>query len=526
MIRYNETSIVNQLKNDLYKNFPERPSFVVDGSKIDYKSLVNSYYNLGSGFFFIENFDKILANPEIYNGLNQRRDKLASYPIAIIALISPTTEDLFIRQIMEKMPDMWAYRSMLIDLRIQDYHKIEANRSFKITNWENSSVLGGSTMKEKINEINRLLKRIGSSPQGNKKHITSVYEQVARLYTEVGSYKKAIEYYLKLEKLYLEFHDNAKLGTIYNDLGIIYSFLKDYTESEQYYKKSEELRINIGDDSALGTTYNNLGGFYNEIGEWDKALQCFLKAEQLLVNSNYKNGLGAVYNNIGGFYIHNQNWDQALHYFLKSETLRLSIGDTQGLAITYFNLGVVYYNLNELSRALECYMKSGKILIEINDFSGLRNLYIRLIELYFALQDYKKVIEYSIAIRDIELKFPNLVKLGIINFYIGSAYSYLGESAKAFEYYFKSEKECHELGDEEGVTRALYHIGLEYLKKPETVGKAVDYFTLAGYIAFKSGLKNQLSQMDYMLKPIIDKNGKEHFMRQGEIFYESWVKHF
>ena len=294
IIRYNQASIVNQLKNDLSLNFPERPNLVVDGSKIDYISLVNSYYHLGTGFFFIENFDKILSNPEIYNGLNQRRDKLASYSIAIIALISPVTEELFIRQIMEKMPDLWAYRSLLVDLRIKDYQKIGANESFKITNWENISTLGGTTMKQKMSEINRLLKRIESIPPSNKKYIASVYEQVAKLYSDLGSYEKAIEYYLKLEKLNIEFHDNAKLGTIYNDLGLIYSFLKDYTQSEQYYKKSEEFRINIGDESALGTTYNNLGGFYNEIGEWDQALQYYLKAEQLLVKSNYKNGLGAI----------------------------------------------------------------------------------------------------------------------------------------------------------------------------------------------------------------------------------------
>ncbi len=120
IVRYNHYSLVNQLKGELLKRFPDRPQNTIDSRETDYRVLVESYYKAATGFFFIEYFEEILANPEIYSGLNQRRDKLATYPIALIVFISSSTDELFARQIMEKMPDLWSFRSLLLDLKTED----------------------------------------------------------------------------------------------------------------------------------------------------------------------------------------------------------------------------------------------------------------------------------------------------------------------------------------------------------------------------------------------------------------------
>lgn len=120
IIRYNHYSLINQLKEDLLRLFPGRSGFTVDGRDTNYRSLVDSFYKAARGFFFIENFDEVLAKPEIYSGLNQRRDKLAQYPIALIVFIYTSTDELFARHIMEKMPDLWSFRSLLLDLKVAD----------------------------------------------------------------------------------------------------------------------------------------------------------------------------------------------------------------------------------------------------------------------------------------------------------------------------------------------------------------------------------------------------------------------
>ena len=120
IIRYNHYSLVKQLKKDLLQHFPERLQNTVDARQTDYRSLVDNYYKSAKGFFFIENFDEILSNSEIYSGLNQRRDKLALFPIALIVFLPVSTEELFARKIMEKMPDLWSFRSLMLDLKMED----------------------------------------------------------------------------------------------------------------------------------------------------------------------------------------------------------------------------------------------------------------------------------------------------------------------------------------------------------------------------------------------------------------------
>ena len=120
IVRYNHYSLVTRLKEDLLQHFPERPQNTIDARKVDYRLLVNSYYKAKKGFFFVENFEEILNNPEIYSGLNQRRDKLALFPIALVVFISSSTDELFARKIMEKMPDLWSFRSLLLDLKTED----------------------------------------------------------------------------------------------------------------------------------------------------------------------------------------------------------------------------------------------------------------------------------------------------------------------------------------------------------------------------------------------------------------------
>lgn len=120
IVRYNHYSLVSRLKEDLLMHFPERQQNTIDARNIDYRVLVDSFYKAESGFFFIENFEEVLANCEIYSGLNQRRDKLTMHPIALIVFLSTSTDEFYARQIMEKMPDLWSFRSLLLDLKTEN----------------------------------------------------------------------------------------------------------------------------------------------------------------------------------------------------------------------------------------------------------------------------------------------------------------------------------------------------------------------------------------------------------------------
>lgn len=558
IIRYNHYSLVNQLKEDLLRLFPDRPVFTVNSSNTNYRSLVDSYYKAAKGFFIIENFEEVLSNPEIYTGLNQRRDKLALYPIALIVFISSGTEELYARQIMEKMPDLWSFRSLLLDLKVeaiqltssedwhqnldmeqlnfspleektQTPHEIHSEITYQDVDPKKlnhiDSTLGGSTAIEKEIELNRLLTRIKSVSSTEINFLRIAYEQIAKLLVDLWKFDEAIEYYLKLEKIEIEIGDQVGLGTTYNDIGFIFSQKGDFKKSLEYYLKSEGIRSKEGNKAALGTIYNNIGGIYSENGDWEIAYNYYMNAEQMFLTCNHDEGLGATYNNIGGYYIHKNDWKEALSYLLKSEKRRLDCGDTKGLGTTYFNLGFVYSQIGDLSSALELYIKSEKLLVEYEDIERLRILFLRISDIYSSIKDWSKAIDYYQKLAEIEQKVGNKKGIGEALNYLGIATSNMGDSNKALAFHHQAEIIRYDIGDDSGLIQTLYNIGMEWLRI-KNAEKAVDYFTLAGYIAKKKGMNFELKQMDWAIRELIKKHGHDRFMNIGEKFYKSWIKHF
>lgn len=558
IIRYNHYSLINQMKEDLLRLFPDRPAFTVNGRDTNYRSLVDNYYKAARGFFFIENFEEILANPEIYSGLNQRRDKLALYPIALIVFISSSTDELYARQIMEKMPDLWSFRSLLLDLKVEDiqvtssekwHQNLDAEQSnlslleAKIFNKQEvqteniseinnvkgfqnvQSTLGGTTIIEKEEELKRIIARINSVPSTEINFLRIAYEQIVKLLMDLRRFDIAIEYYLKLEKIVIDIGDQVGLGTVYNDIGLIYSQKRDFKKSLEYYQKSEDIRSKEGNKAAVGTTYNNIGGIYSEKGDWEMAFKYYQNAEQMFLTSNYDEGLGATYNNLGGYYIHNNEWNEALSVLFKSEERRLNCGDRKGLGTTYFNLGFVYSELRDLIKALEYYLKSEKIHLEFDDVEMLKVLWLKISGIYSSIEDWSKASDYYQKLIKIEQKIGNKKGIGEAVNYLGIATSNMGDFNKALEFHHQAERIRYEIGDDSGLIQTLYNIGMEWLRI-KNAEKAVDYFTLAGYIAMKKGMDIELKQMDWAIKELIKKNGQDGFIKMGKELYDSWIKHF
>ena len=586
IIQYNHHSIVKRIKDDLSGHFPDRPMYNVDGREIGYRSLVDNYYKLSRGFFLIENFEEILANPEIYAGLNQRRDKLALYPIALIVFISVGTQKLFAREIMKKMPDLWSYRSLILDLKIdnsqftlsgnEEYNlelehldsflsnqpivsskKVQKKKSNnKILDQKNILIrdkedqklqkepprstiqlnetkklntpiikFGENTTLEKKHELNRLLLRVNSVSSTEKKYLRIAYEQIASLLVDLWQLDDAIVHYFKLEKIELELGDFEGLGTTYNNIGLIYTQKGEFKKSLEFHLKSQEIRSKTDDKAALGTTYNNIGGVYSENGNIEKALEYYLSAEQMFLASDHQEGLGAAYNNIGSYYIQIKDWNKALSYLLKSEKIRLNCGDTIGLGATYFNLGFIYYNQKEFNLALEYFKKSEIVQLSFENTSKLREVYLQIAGIYSTIEDWEQSIIYYRKLEEIEKKLGNKIGIGKALNYIGIAASNMGDYNKAIAFHLEAEKIRYEIKDDSGIIQTLYNIGMEYLRIKQ-VDKAINYFVLAGYYAKMKGLDADLKQMDIIMNELFNKYGKKEFMRLGKNLYESWIKHF
>ncbi|WP_338791134.1 tetratricopeptide repeat protein [Bernardetia sp. MNP-M8] len=281
IVKYNHYSLVQKLKADVENKFPTRSSFTIDAEKTDYKTFVESYYNLKEGFFFVENFDKILENPELYAGINQRRDKLANYPIALIAFISPSAPVLYARQIMEKMPDLWSFRSLMIELEKEQVKSEKISLENILEHNIKISSLGGNTREEKITELERLenvLKTIDR--QNDTSLLESVLEQKATLQTDLGRYNEAIE---TLDLLISIVSDKEIKSKLLVNKGRIYVEIGHYEKALRTHKKSFGVANNL---YSKGNSLFHIGNTYLLIGNYSEALKNIKKSNKILEKLN------------------------------------------------------------------------------------------------------------------------------------------------------------------------------------------------------------------------------------------------
>ena len=368
IIRYNHYSLLQQLKQDLRQRFPDRPFTEVDATQITYREMVDSYYKTGFGFYCIDNFRALLNNPELYAGLNQRRDKLAKYPIAIIAFVEPPTEEQFATQVMEKMPDLWSFRSLLLDLKTELNIVEQPTFSGKSEASSRVSTLGGNTKEKKTEELNRLLAKIAETPQPETAYLKTQYEQVAQLQVDIGNYRDALNTYDKLINTTNSENERAShlidKGDVLITIGELNQALKVYEEAKNLIKQdSDQYTYGVALE-RIGNTYADLGNldkalsYYEEYNHWNKKLY-----ETYPENVGFKNLLAISYFKLGQTHASNGNPSQSMTYYEEYNRLEKELyeaypenmGFKNSLAISYSKLGEMHANLGNLSRSMTYY---------------------------------------------------------------------------------------------------------------------------------------------------------------------------
>ncbi|OHX34377.1 hypothetical protein BJL95_17035 [Methylomonas sp. LWB] len=439
IVRYNHFSLLQQLKQDLQSRFPERPFLSVNTAQTDYSQVSQSYFQLGSGFLLLEQFEDALkqqANPEqrpdieqnnqrrrdLCAGLNLRRDKLAQYPITLVVCIQGADHELYAKSIMEKMPDLWSFRSYMLDLHKPIQPPTEAVVGREPTGFIDDIRVEAETPDF---ELKRLQSLLANAPEQEYDYRRSLYPQLVSLAIDSGAYaiadqalaewrdiaigeeqsqihvcrgdlaeiagdlvsartefEQALDVSRQLENRYQE-------GVAYQRLGDVCTALGDLPQALGYYQKYAELReqlhadypSNVHFNNGLAIAYEKLGEIHAALGDLQLALEYYEKrrdlGEQLHAaypsNVGFKNGLAIAYGKLGETHAALGDLQQALEYYQKYAELReqlhaaypSNVGFKNGLAIAYEKLGQTHAALGDLQQALEYHRKETELFEQL-----------------------------------------------------------------------------------------------------------------------------------------------------------------
>ncbi|MDB4292458.1 tetratricopeptide repeat protein, partial [Maribacter sp.] len=117
------------------------------------------------------------------------------------------------------------------------------------------------------------------------------YSNIGICYMELENMDKALEYYLKAEKVLVAPEDNKTLSGIWGNIGIIYKNKEAYGKALEYYKKSLQVNQKLGMKWDEAINLQNIGALYEKSGEFSKSLNYFKDAKKLCEQINDKIGI-------------------------------------------------------------------------------------------------------------------------------------------------------------------------------------------------------------------------------------------
>lgn len=394
VVLYPDRNIVNDIKGHITNIYPESSKVDLDLSGKSYQDISQDLYKNNEGFVFINDFDEVLNNPDLYNGFNQRRDKIASFNINLICFTSVHHKEELFTKALNVIPDLWEFKNTVLELELEE--KTDELSNFRILDSNYYSSLGGLTSSGKKTELSRLLKRLEKATYTAQQ--LNLLTQISRINTDLGCFNEALKNQKKMIKIQIDTFGtkNLKLASSFNSLALTYKYLGNLDEALKYQKKSFAINEAMlpPKHPTLAANYNNFATIYLTLNNLSEALIYQEKAVEIdeeVLNPNDLN-LATSYNNLAWIHKELGRFADALKYQKKAIEINEKILDPKHpiLGSNYNNLAIIYDELGKQEEALIYQKKAVEINEKVLDkiHPNLVSSYFNLAVLYFELHKY------------------------------------------------------------------------------------------------------------------------------------------
>ena len=198
----------------------------------------------------------------------------------------------------------------------------------------------------------------------------SSLDNIGLLYSEIGDFSKAEQYYLPASYIYklVLGETHPEYAASLNNLGNLYRNIGDYPKAEQYYLQSLAiLKTTTGENNPdYASALNNLGNLYRNTGDYTKAEQYYLPSIAIMKSAFGERHpqYAALLNNLGLLYTDMGNYAKAEQYYLLAVDIYKSAPreNHPKYAISLKNLGNLYRDIGDSANAEHCYFQSIAIL--------------------------------------------------------------------------------------------------------------------------------------------------------------------
>jgi CHAT domain-containing protein/Tfp pilus assembly protein PilF len=200
-------------------------------------------------------------------------------------------------------------------------------------------------------------------------------------------------------------NSSGQAATLHN-LGVVYTELGQYFQALEFYQKALAIQREIGDKLGEGTTLNSIGSVYYEQGKTSQALEFYQQALTVHRVAQDRSREGTTLNNIGLIYDQLGQPYRGLKPLLQALAIFRDLGDRAGEGNTLDSLGTVYASLGQYAQALDFYQQAlaisrevGNRAIEQFTLSHIGSLFEKQNQPELAIVFFKQFVNVTQAIR-------------------------------------------------------------------------------------------------------------------------------
>lgn len=204
-----------------------------------------------------------------------------------------------------------------------------------------------------IENYEAALKAYGSDK--NDRFRTSIYNNVANIYTEMSNFKEALSNYYKFLSLARQFKWKREEAIALMNIGLVYMKQDKFDTAISFYNKSIDTAFKIGDKQVASYALSNRGAALEKSGHLDEAILSYQRSIPLADSLNDRRIKAQSLGGLAEAYIFKKDYEEAEKYALASLTLSKSLNIVQYQKEMYQLLSDLYTYQNKNDKAFASY---------------------------------------------------------------------------------------------------------------------------------------------------------------------------
>ena len=229
---------------------------------------------------------------------------------------------------------------------------------------------------------------------GDKSQLALSYFNIGTVHLLQANYLQVLPYYEEAMEI-CESNEGLEeeLGMIYNNLGIVYRRIRNLEKALEIYLRAEKLQNTLDNPKGLSDLYLNIANNYISLENFEQAKIYYIKARSLLGEDEPNNFFQYVYNGLGVIAFEEKEYKLAKEYFIKSLKLP-DLEDVNHKLIAYGYLGSLFA-LEKDFRQADFYFDKALELNDEEKFSDqAKELFLQLADFYTLKADFEVAATY------------------------------------------------------------------------------------------------------------------------------------